>query len=107
VNWIWDFFQFRAADEFARAGFVVDFEVAWDFAVRSFHREDNHRQLAGFFADFNHIAVFQEMDGMVTRWPFTLTWPWFTNWRAANIVGTNFMRYMTASRRRSSSSTRL
>ena len=29
---------------------------------------------------------------MLTRRPFTATWPWFTNCRAAKIVGTNFAR---------------
>ena len=30
--------------------------------------------------------------GIVTRRPFTLTWPWLTNCRAAKMVGTNFAR---------------
>ena len=25
----------------------------------------------------------------MTRWPLTLTWPWLTNWRAANTLATN------------------
>ena len=29
---------------------------------------------------------------MFTRLPFTVTWPWFTNWRAAKTVGTNLAR---------------
>ena len=29
---------------------------------------------------------------MFTRLPFTSTWPWLTNWRAANGVGTNLAR---------------
>jgi hypothetical protein len=29
---------------------------------------------------------------MLTRLPFTLTWPWLTSWRLANTVMANFMR---------------
>ena len=30
--------------------------------------------------------------GISARLPFTVTWPWFTNWRAAKMVGTNLAR---------------
>ena len=29
------------------------------------------------------------LERMLTRLPFTVTWPWLTNWRAAKTVGTN------------------
>ncbi len=47
---------------------------------------------------------FTRYDGMFTRRPFTCTWPCEMNCRAANGVIANFMRYTTASSRRSSSS---
>ena len=38
------------------------------------------------------LSAWEIKQATVTRRPLSFTWPWLTNWRAANMVGTNLAR---------------
>ena len=84
--------ELRYAAELCRHLRVVDIDVIGHVAFAEPGRFEHRRKLLRLVLHLDLVPGLERKLAIVTRLPFTLTWPWLTNWRAANTVGTNLAR---------------